>query len=175
MKPSAIFLIALTVVLCLGGISTSAQHRGGGRGKSLGLPSIPGKERRHPGKKMSHPSKIPSKAKTVKGASNRAGRKAVGSLLTQNTKLSSKLQTLLPGKNLQDAAKGFDHLGQFVAATHVSHNLNIPFDQLKARMVDSSPRSLGKAIHELRPDVNARKEVIKANEQALEDMEKAQP
>ncbi len=115
-------------------------------------------------------------AKEVRGTSNIAGRKTVGHLVTQNTKLSSKLYTLLPaGVDLPYAASGFEHLGQFVAAVHVSHNLSIPFEELKARMVGSSPESLGKAIHELRPDVNASDEVIKANEQALEDMEKARP
>ncbi len=103
---------------------------------------------------------------------NGPGKKTVNDLLTQNTKLSSNLQGLLPrGTNLQDAAKGFNHLGDFVAAVHVSHNLAIPFDQLKTKMMDGE--SLGQAIHELRPDSNAREEAIKANEQALHDMEKS--
>lgn len=33
--------------------------------------------------------------------------------------------------------------------------------------------SLGQAIHELKPNVDARHEAIKANQQALEDMEKS--
>ena len=95
-------------------------------------------------------------------------------MLSQNTKLSSKLQTLLPeGTDMQKAASGFDNLGQFVAATHVSHNLNIPFDDLKTKITGPSPVSLGQAIHELKPGVDAKKEAIKANEQALEGMEKS--
>src|SRR5712664_3841226 len=65
-------------------------------------------------------------------ASGTSGPRAPGQLLMQNTQLSSKLSSLLPaGTDLQSAAAGFRNLGQFVAAVHVSHNLNIPFDQLK--------------------------------------------
>ena len=51
---------------------------------------------------------------------------------------------------------------------HVSHNLGIPFEQLKAELM--AGKSLGQAIHELKPGVDAKKEAIKANEQALKDM-----
>jgi len=99
-------------------------------------------------------------------------KKTADELLTQNTKLSSNLQELLPaGTNVQDAAKGFDNFGQFVAATHVSRNLGIPFDQLKSEMMNGS--SLGQAIHKLKPNVDSRKKAIKANEQALHDMEES--
>jgi hypothetical protein len=105
-------------------------------------------------------------------------------MLTQNSKLSARLQTLLPGQNLQQSAQGFKNLGQFVAAAHVSRNLGISFADLKARMTHPSSeslstsenldtsKSLGKAIRELRPDVNASKEVRKANKQASKDLEK---
>ena len=56
------------------------------------------------------------------------------------------LLVLLPGANLADAARGFQNWGQFVAAAHVSHNLNIPFATLKAKMTGPSPMSLGQAI-----------------------------
>ena len=62
-------------------------------------------------------------------------------------------------------------MGQFVAAVHVSHNLNIPFDHLKEKMV-TDHKSLGGAIHELKPamtkdvsDSEARKAVTQANEE----------
>ena len=107
----------------------------------------------------------------MKGSSN-AGKQTTSDLLTQNTKLSSNLQGLLPtGMNVQDAARGFDHLGQFVAAVHVSPNLGIPFNQLKTEMTNGS--SLGQAIHKLRPNVDAREQAIKGNQQALDDMEKS--
>jgi len=77
----------------------------------------------------------------------------------KNPKLEARLLTLLPaGTNIPDASQGFKNWGQFVAAVHVSNNLNIPFADLKARMtgfapgatpgstVQTAPMSLGQAI-----------------------------
>jgi hypothetical protein len=73
--------------------------------------------------------------------------------------------------NIQEAAKGFDNLGQFVAAVHVSHNLGIPYDQVKGEMMNGN--SMGEAIQKLKPNVDARQEAMKGNQQALDDMEKS--
>jgi hypothetical protein len=108
----------------------------------------------------------------------------VSDRLAKNTHLAAHLQGLFPaGTDLQQASNGFKNLGQFVAAAHVSKNLGIPFDQLKAKMtgVSSAPSnsagdtsvSLGKAIHELRPQVDAKSEVKKAEQQAKEDIKNA--
>jgi hypothetical protein len=98
-----------------------------------------------------------------------AGDKKVGDQLARNTQLSSRLQGLLPvGTDISQASSGFKNLGQFVAAAHVSRNLNIPFDQLKAKMTGMS---LGKAIHELNPDVDAKAEAKKAEQQAKQDIQ----
>lgn len=92
-------------------------------------------------------------------------------LLDQNTKLASNLQKLLPaGTTPQTACSGFTNLGRCVAAIHVSHNLGISFDDLKAKLTGTSPESLGKAIHELKPDTNATAEAKKAEKQAKSDM-----
>jgi len=100
--------------------------------------------------------------------SHASGPKTPGELLTNNTQLATKLSGLLPaGTNLQTAADGFKNLGQFVAAVHVSHNLDIPFDQLKCTelakaeycptgtTVPSKGSSLGQAIHTLKPTLTS--------------------
>jgi hypothetical protein len=97
-------------------------------------------------------------------------------LLSTNSKLNStlndRLSPLLPsGMSLTDAASGFKNLGQFVAAVHVSHNLDIPFTDLKDKM--TSGDSLGKAIHALKPDVKAKSEAKKAEKQAKADVKAA--
>ena len=103
---------------------------------------------------------------------NSSGAKTPSELLSQNTKLSSKLQSLLPaGTNLQVASQGFKNLGQFVAAVHVSHNLGIPFDQLKAKMIGPPSESLGKAIQDLKPAANSKEETKKGEKQAKQDMD----
>jgi hypothetical protein len=62
----------------------------------------------------------------------------VGQKLTKNTALNSKLTTRLQAEgysgSVYQAAYGFKNLGQFVAATNVSKNLGIPFEQLKLQM-----------------------------------------
>ena len=93
----------------------------------------------------------------------------------------SKIQSLLPpGTDIKTAESGFKNHGQFIAALHVSKNLNIPFDQLKAKMTgvtatsstvqtSSTAVSLGKAIHALRPNMSvtqANVEAKKAEKQA---------
>ncbi len=145
-----------------------------GAGKGFDMPESSGKTRGpFDGEKGLHGGKSSDVGK-MKEPSTLSGKKNAAEMLSHNSKLSSKLETLLPeGTDMQKAASGFDHLGQFVAATHVSHNLNIPFDDLKGKMTGPSAVSLGQAIHELKPGVDAKKEAIKANEQALEDMEKA--
>lgn len=96
------------------------------------------------------------------------------SRLANNPNLASRLQALLPpNTTLQAAAAGFKNQGQFIAALHVSHNLGIPFDQLKTDMTGPNHDSLGQAIHALRPDLNSKTvshDVKVAGRQAKEDL-----
>ena len=100
-----------------------------------------------------------------------SGKDVVGTRLRENPDLASKLQSMLPaGMNVEDAANGFKNFGQFVAAVHVSKNLNIPFDQLKGAMI-TNHMSLGDAIHALKPEVteeDAKVEAKKAEDKARE-------
>ena len=81
----------------------------------------------------------------------------------KNPRLEARLLGLLPaGTTVQDASQGFKNWGQFVAAVHVSNNLNIPFADLKAKMtgftpgatpgtiVQTAPVSLGQALQSLK-------------------------
>ena len=99
--------------------------------------------------------------------------------VSQNAGLSTQLQPLLPaGTTLAGAAGGFRNEGQFVSALHVAHNLNIPFDQLKAKLTGSDPVSLGKAIQELRPDLsekNIKDNAKLADRQAERDLQRSEP
>jgi hypothetical protein len=99
------------------------------------------------------------------------GAKTPTDILNQNTKLSGNLEKLLPqGMTAQQACAGFKNLGQCVAAIHVSHNLDIPFADLKAKVTGSGSESLGKAIGDLKPAVNSKAESKKAQKQANEDL-----
>lgn len=102
------------------------------------------------------------------------GKQSPGQALSTNSKLSQKLDSLLPkGMTAQDACQGFKNLGQCVAAIHVAHNLDIPFADLKDKMTGSGSESLGKAIRDLKPDANAKAEEKKAKGQANDDLKES--
>jgi len=100
----------------------------------------------------------------------------------QGKPLGDRIQQMLPKNMTLDAASaGFKNQGQFIAAVHVSNNLGIPFDQLKAAMLGTSattltndtstnPMSLGQAIHKLRPTANTAVEVERAETQTSGDI-----
>ena len=88
----------------------------------------------------------------------------------QNPSLVARLTPLLPsGMTIDQAAQGFKTEGQFIAALHVSQNLNIPFAQLKTDMTGTNHDSLGQAIHALKPAVDAKAEAKKAEAEAKAD------
>jgi hypothetical protein len=77
----------------------------------------------------------------------------------------------LTGEDAKTACSSFKNLGQCVAAAHVAKNVpGVMFDELKAKMTGSSSESLGKAIHELNSNVDAKAEAKKANKQASRDL-----
>ena len=167
-------LIAFVLAASLAafGQGRSSGHAGGapmggppaGMGSGAGTIGMP---HGHPGGDMgntgatSHPSGNLSK-------------QSPDTALSRSPQLSTRLDALLPkGENAQQACSGFKNLGQCVAAIHVSHNLGIPFDDLKAKMTGTGSESLGKAIQGLKPAVNAKAEAKKAQKQANQDLSQA--
>jgi hypothetical protein len=94
----------------------------------------------------------------------------IASHIEANPQLESHVESMLPkGESISTASAGFKNEGQFLAALHASHNLNIPFDDLKAKMTGSHAMSLGAAIHALKPDMKeaeAKDEAKKADSEA---------
>lgn len=95
--------------------------------------------------------------------------------LARNERLSTRLQPLFPpGTDMTVASQGFKNMGQFVAAAHVAKNLDLPFDELKARMTTGS--SLGDALHALKPNMDkseVKRQVKAAEHQAKQDLKEA--
>jgi capsid protein len=79
---------------------------------------------------------------------------------------------LNPGARLEIAADDFDSTEQFVTVAHAAHDTNIPFMVLKDRVVNHG-ESLADAIHESRPELNAKAEVTRARAAARADLELA--
>jgi hypothetical protein len=99
------------------------------------------------------------------------GQMTVSQRIAANPKLATRLQTLLPSNmTLETAASGFKNQGQFIAALHVSHNLHIPFADLKAEMTGADHDSLGQAIQQLRPTANSQTATETAEQEANEDV-----
>jgi len=154
MKKIIAFLFSLSVVVYLSGALAYAQAKGG----SSHGPSV------NQGHSQS----------AVNGHQPKADWQTKFNERFQNDPaFHSRIQSLLPpGSDLKTAESGFTNHGQFIAALHVSQNLNIPFDQLKAKMTgvtatsaaqtNTAPMSLGKAIQTLRPNLSA----SQANEEA---------
>lgn len=159
--------ISIRVVLCLAAAiafaaaPVYAQHGGGGGGASGHISSS----------SSTHGNSADAKA----DKSSTSNGSSVSEKLADNTNLSKKLLSFFPTgttlQQLQLAAQGYKNLGQFVAAVHVSNNLHIPFDQLKAQMMGPPKESLGKAIHALKPAANATEETKKGEKQAKQDMD----
>ena len=96
--------------------------------------------------------------------------------IAANPALVTRLQPLMPsGMTVASAAAGFKNQGQFITALHVSHNLHIPFAQLKTEMTGADHDSLGQAIHELQPNANVRTAVKTAERQAKADIKATKP
>jgi hypothetical protein len=96
--------------------------------------------------------------------------------ITGNPALVARLTPLLPtGLTLTNAANGFKNQGQFIAALHVSKNLNIPFASLKTEMTGTDHDSLGQAIQELRPTASVKTAVKTAEQQARADIKATRP
>jgi len=160
------FILALVAMAGFSALPAFAQHgHGGGSGGGGGHDSH-ASSGSHGG---DHGGKDADK--DGDGHGHHGGHGSIASKLASNPQLSSKLAALLPpGTNLATASAGFKNLGQFVAAVHVSKNLGIPFDQLKAKMTGPPPMSLGKAISALDPSVNAKSALKQAEKQAKAEL-----
>jgi len=166
MKRCISFLALLSMTLFLYARPLAAQGQGRPPSPAPQRPSPP------PRPETSRPPDTP-RAPESKGKPEQAGeRRTASQQLAANPKLSERLKGLFPeGTDLQLAADGFRNVGLFVAAARVSHNLNIPFDQLKSTMMGPPEKNLGAAIHELKPDADAKAEARKAEKQAKKDMD----
>ena len=84
--------------------------------------------------------------------------------------LQKALKPLLHrGTNMDRAAEGFTSGMQFAAVAHAAQNTEVPFVVLKHHVLDEK-KTLAVAIHESKPDVNAKREAQKAWEQARSEL-----
>lgn len=156
----ATLIITGSSLLLFGLSATAGPPAGGGHMGGGALEAMPGM----PGHvEMAHP--------TDRQSGPQSGAHSVSDQLADNAKLSSQIKDLT-GTDAQQACAGFKNLGSCVAAAHVSKNLGIPFDALRGKLTGSGAVSLGKAIHELKPDTDAKSAARAATRQADVDMKR---
>jgi hypothetical protein len=91
---------------------------------------------------------------------------ALPKLPPSTPKLQTALKPLLNrGTNMAKAADGFQSGVQFAAVAHAAKNTSVPFVVLKHRVLNEK-KSLAVAIHESKPQLNARREANRAWDQA---------
>jgi hypothetical protein len=91
------------------------------------------------------------KVTTTRRAPARPSLTPVQKELQRNLVLADGLRSRLPhGTDLNAAAGGYRRLELFVASVHASSNLDIPFSELKRRIVNDG-MTLGQAIQDIRP------------------------
>jgi hypothetical protein len=187
MHRSIRLMVALAVV-SLPLAYVAAQH-GGGRPAGAGAGA--GASMGHSNAGSSHSTSASSAGSSQQTG---AGHQSPTTLLENNSHLNTGLTNALtksgvtlPSGGLQAACSGFKNLGQCVSALHVSNNMKISFDCLKADMTGQAPTgtgcpsgtgtskmSLGKAISTLQPTADAKAEAKKANKQADDDLKNAE-
>jgi hypothetical protein len=165
MKTFIAFLFSLSVVVYWSGASTYAQSKG------TQVKTKVAEHSEHTNAGNGHEPKVQD------------WQTKMNERFLNDDKFRTRMEKLLPqGMGLETAESGFKNHGQFIAALHVSKNLSISFDQLKAKMTgvsvnaagqttNSTPMSLGKAIHELRPNLSqtqVNQESERAGKQAKE-------
>ena len=169
----------LTLCITLAAIAFADSSGYAQKGRGQGAPGGP-RPQIGRGPQISTPRKSgPSTVETERDRKQNQNRPAVRDRQSQDTlsdrfesnpKLAERVRALLPaGTTLETASVGFKNQGQFIAALHVSKNLNIPFADLKSKLTGDDASSLGNAIHDLRPDLGearAREEAMRAEQAA---------
>jgi hypothetical protein len=147
--------------LYLGESSYAQRGQGAGKAPALGTAQTRSQGRANAGIENANRGAAKAEAGQARRGAPENGQAAaqhpemkVASALERNPLLSSRLELLLPsGMNLTDAAAGFKNRGQFIAALHVSKNLDLSFQDVKTRMTGENRMSLAEAVHDLRPEI----------------------
>ena len=87
--------------------------------------------------------------------------------------LQDRVKAVLnPGSRPEVAAADFDSAEQFMTVAHAARNTQLPFMVLKDRLLNQG-QSLAEAIHEFKPELDAKAEVTRARAAARSDLESA--
>lgn len=86
---------------------------------------------------------------------------------------NTRLAAIVPqGMTAREACSAFKTTNECAAALHAAHNLNIPFTELRSKIVGG--QRLVAAIHSLKPAADAKAEAQRAEQQARGDLQPPQ-
>ena len=116
-------------------------------------------------------------ARTPRAAATAAARKPApssamktSSVPVSEPRLHARLKPVLNrGARMDVAADGFRSAEQFATVAHAARNTDVPFMVLKHRVLVDG-RTLADAIHEAKPEVDAKAEVARAEAAAKSDI-----
>jgi hypothetical protein len=119
-------------------------------------------------------------AKTPRAGATATARKTTSSAAKVNAastsvplsepRLHARLKPVLNrGARMEVAAEGFRSAEEFATVAHAARNTDVPFMVLKHRVLIDG-RTLADAIHEAKPEVDARAEVARAEVAAKSDI-----
>jgi hypothetical protein len=121
----------------------------------------------------------PAPAKTTRAKVTAAARKTppssaaaakASSVSVSEPRLHAELKPVLNrGANMDVAAEGFRTAEEFATVAHAARNTGVPFMVLKHRVLTEG-RTLADAIHEAKPEIDARAEVARAEVAAKSDL-----
>jgi hypothetical protein len=168
---SAILLFGLSISLTVGGERTVAQGPAGA-GASAAV-----QDSSHSLNPIKWIKKDSKNSTDAPGSRSEVEKKLTPSLQSQGLLAANATATA--------ACEPFTALDGCLAALHASHNLGVDFDCLRAdvtgvhtsadmsgcKVADGEkPQGLNKAIHQLRPDANAKQATKDAEQQAKDDL-----
>jgi hypothetical protein len=108
----------------------------------------------------------PARSIALRHAAPKPATSLVQKDLQRNEVLADGLRARLPqGTDLNAAAAGFRRLELFVATVHASNNVDVPFHQLKRRIVNDG-MTLGQAIQDILPKSRYWDEARRAEDEA---------
>lgn len=88
-----------------------------------------------------------------------------------NPEVRDRVQKVLnPGTKMELAAEDFETAEEFVTIAHAARNTSVPFMVLKHHVLNEG-QTLAEAIHDAKPDLDAKAEVTRARAAAQADLE----
>lgn len=121
------------------------------------------------------PARTPRARATTTNRKTAAASTATPSAVTSavpasEPRLQDRLKPVLNrGARMDVAAEGFRSAEEFATVAHAARNTNVPFMVLKHRVLNEG-RTLADAIHDSKPEVDARAEVARAESAAKSDI-----